>query len=176
MLQRNKSGKKPGSLLIECWNVDVPPYAFLFFCQALSVCVFAPEIQPSPRVWPLSCFCCFFPLFSISPSSTPNPPPTSSSSQHKLVLLSLPLILFSFPTIPSSLLQPPFLSVLFTLSPQERKNYDVSVSLNLPKKLYCSCLFFPSCFIFIFLSCPTTNFTNLNISCLPTCLSPLAIW
>lgn len=39
----------------------------------------------------------------------PAPPPASSSSQHKLVLLSFPLIPCSFPTVPSSPLLPPFL-------------------------------------------------------------------
>lgn len=97
-------------LLIKCWNVYFLPYAFLkFFLSFLAplsrVCVFAPESQPPPRLRTPLAFAAFsFLCFHISLSAPTTPPPASSSSQHKLVLLSLPLIPSSIPTIPSSFL------------------------------------------------------------------------
>uniref|UniRef100_A0A3B5AFR1 Fibrillin 2b n=1 Tax=Stegastes partitus TaxID=144197 RepID=A0A3B5AFR1_9TELE len=60
---------------------------FFFF----SVCVFAPEIQPPPRVcWPPLAYAalCFVSISLFSaPTPPPPPPPASSSSLHKLGFL-----------------------------------------------------------------------------------------
>lgn len=153
-----------GSLFIKCWNVDFLLYAFLkLFLKLSSVCVFAPESQPSPSLWPLLAYAAFsFVSISLFP----------------LPLFSFCFLLFSTETC---FALPPT-DPLFFSPPNSHSCYSLrtfSLKPNPPQlpqifqRIHCCYLFFPSCFTSYFPSLSDHLFYSHKYisACPPVCLS-----